>query len=464
MTDQDTVQFAEVAVNGCLLLWPEELAGRIFDRLRPADFQNTTQRAIFSAAWDLFLAAKPVDPVLVADKLGDAYTPVLADIMRQTPTNAQWEEYVSIVRDSARFTRIKNACFHIATNSVNLSDALRLLAEASSLLVDQNDNRESTIAELVHAFLDRQNDPTPPDYLDWGIPALNEILLLPKASFVVIGADSSVGKTALALQFSLNFARQGKRVGFFSYETPRDLLANRLIANEADVSLYRSKMKKLTPAEILRVMTMGENVNEMPLILRDSAGDTVEDLRAKILSLRLDVAVIDYVQLIPSKGYDATQQVRQISMDLHRLSLQLGITIIGLSQVTVPPLDKKGQRRYITPDDLRESRQLKNDAEAILLLDLTVPTDRSSNRVLQIGKNKDDKLGHITLEFNPHRMRFSYLPPYQDPKEKAAAALNAKKDANRADRQAAEAKKAKAAIDGQGTFTDLDDKDGPLPF
>ena len=72
--------------------------------------------------------------------------------------------------------------------------------------------------ELIGELLDRQNDKTPPDRLDFGIEALNRKLQVSPGRFIILGADSSVGKTALALQFALSISRK-KKVGFFSYET-----------------------------------------------------------------------------------------------------------------------------------------------------------------------------------------------------------------------------------------------------
>lgn len=141
------------------------------------------------------------------------------------------------------------------------------------------------------------------------------------------------------------------------------------------------------------------------------------------------------------------------------------MTVIGLSQVTVPETDKKGNRRYIGKDDLRESRQLKQDADVILLLDLADPRDRDSNRVLQIEKNRDGPLAHLVLSFDPSRMRFSYVPPLEGTEEIASRERTEAMDRNRAERLRREAEKDAPPIQGQTHFEDLDDEDdGDLPF
>ena len=457
---------AQTGVLGSLLLWPEKLAGQIMDALTPEDFPDPTLRNVFSAARDLFLAGQPVDPVLIADKLGGAYGQTLSDLMELTPTTALWKEYARLLHDNRRLREIRAACYEIATGSLPLELVQRQLAQAAGLLVDRGQNREGSLTELVNDFLDRQADEKPPDFLDWGIAQLNEQLLIKAGRFVVIGADSSVGKTALALQFAMSFARSGKRVGFFSYETSRADLADRVIANAADVSLSRAKKKRLSARELAQVVDMGQRTVDLPLWFLETSHYTVDDIRAKTLARGYEVILIDYVQLINAEGKDPTQQVRQISKDLHSLSQELGVTVIGLSQVTVPDTDNKGKRRYITQDDLRESRQLKMDADAILLMDLSDPTDRDSTRVLIVAKNRDGPVGHFSLHFDPHRMRFTYAPSSKELEDAPAKARTDKMDENRAARIAAEAAKAaKAApIPGQGTFEGLDGDDGELPF
>jgi replicative DNA helicase len=283
---------------------------------------------------------------------------------------------------------------------------------------------------------------------------------------VVIGADSSVGKTALALQFALSMAKAGKRVGFFSYETSLSDATDRLAANDADVSLRQLKQKRLSRQDLARIVDAGGRGEKLPLRILETARYTVEHIRAKTLSHGFDVIFVDYVQLIPSRARDRYEAVTQISMALHRLAQDLKITVIGLSQVTVPELDKKGNRRYISMDDLRDSRQLKQDADAVLLLDLSNVKDRSSNRVLIIAKNKDDAIGRIVLSFDPHHMRFAYVPPVEGTDEKASRERVEAMDRNREEKLRKEAEKNKTAIDGQGVFYEMSDEedDEALPF
>ena len=461
-----TAATAAEAVLGAMLI-DARCVPEVMDLPSPEDFSGTLERRIFETFRELWLDRQVIDPVIVEARLGGLdYRPRLAELMQNTPTSANVLEYARILKDQAQLRRIQEACMQIVSVGTDLSRARDILSEAAGLLVEHQADRDRSYGELLNELLDRQMDKTPPDWLDWGIPAMNERLMVGPGDFVVLGADSSVGKTALALQFALSMAKAGKRVGFFSYETSLASVTNRLAANDADVPLRRVKQKRLSRDEIARIINAGGRGEKLPLRILETARYTVDDIRAKTISRGFDVIFVDYVQLIPSRERSRYDVVTEVSMSLHRLAQELKITVIGLSQVTVPELDKKGERRYISMDDLRESRQLKQDGEIILLLDLSNVKDRDSNRVLIIAKNKDDAIGRIVLHFDPHHMRFTYVPPVEGTDEKASRERVEAMDRNREDKLRKEAEKNKTAIDGQGVFYEMkageDDED--LPF
>lgn len=453
---------AQAAVLGSLLLDPEHLAGEIMQRLRPDDFSDSSLRSLFGAARELWLDQKTIDPVTLQDRAGAAYRDLIAEVLQLTPTAANWASYCAIVKNSSRLAKLRGVAIQIL-ECEKADEARDLLLDAQGLLTQRESVRIFSYRDMLNGQLDRLQDETPPDFLDWGFEQLNELLTIKQGRFVVLGAESSVGKTALALQLARGIALRGKRVGFFSLETDHDDAIDRVSANAADVPLGRIKHKRLTRDMLGQIIGEFRKHGEIPLELIEAAGCSVEEIRAVTLARRYEVVFIDYVQLISSREEGSSEQVRRISMDLHTMATQLGVTTIGLSQVTPPEKDKKGQRRPLRKEDLRESKQLGNDAEAVLLLDLTDLNNYGSPRVLIIDKNKDGPPGRMLLNFEASRMRFTYQPPYVGPEQEAADARNAKMDKNRADRREKDASKARTAIDGQAVFEDLPDE-GDLPF
>ena len=446
----DVALNAQTAVLGSMLL-DARCVPVLMSQLEADDFPDPTARSIFEAFRRLFLADKTIDPVTVLGELGsDAYGPTLADMMRQTPTAANCEEYARILRESSQLRAIREACWRIGSSEhMDLAQARELLADAAMLLVSTGSRiTRYSYTEMIHRCLDRQNDTKPRDFLDFGIEAMNKRVHVSRGDFVILGAYSSVGKTAFALQLGLNVAKAGKRVGFYSYETNEEHAGDRMVANDADVDLQRLKDKRVKPSDIFRIQDAGQRSMLCHFDLIESARMTTADLRVDILSHRYEVVFLDYVQLVPGKGAERKDVVTQVSMDLHAMCQELGVTIIALSQVTLPELKQDKSRRWICMQDLRESKQLLQDGETILLLDLELTQNRASDRVLIVDKNKDGPTGNFFLTFDARHMRFAYRDPEADKPGKK------KKPPEDKDEQ----------IKGQGTFEELSDDDGPLPF
>lgn len=458
---------AEASVIGSMLIEPK-CVPELMQELTAEDFTDGTLRLYFETIRRNFLQRIPLDIVTVVSSLGvgeeaqNRHAAKMVDLMTMTPTAANCLYYARIIRDRRQLRQIQAACA-AAAQGKTLEDARELLTKAAGLLVQKQADRDKGYGDLIAELVSRQ-DKTQPDYLDWGIPALNEKLHAGPGRFVILGADSSVGKTALALQFALQISKR-KRVGFFSYETTLADATDRLIANEADVSLGRLKGKHLTDEEMDAIMEAGERSDKRQLRILETARYTVEDIRAKTIARGFQVIFVDYVQMIPTRRKDRYEAVTEISIGLHALAQELGVTVIGLSQVTVPDTDKKGRRRYISKEDLRESRQLKQDADVILLLDLVDPTVRSGDRVLQIEKNRDGPLAHLYLSFDPSRMRFKYIEPLESDADRKSRErcekMDAKREAQREKELRAEEQKKLQGSLLEG-WTDVEE--GDLPF
>ena len=396
---------AQESVIGALLIDPDYSAGLIFQSAKASHFGETELRHVFEAARELWNENRQLDAVTILDRAGSEYEQLLRDCMINTPTARNLPAWLEICQDSARLTAMQAEALAIV-NADRADDAASAWERMGTMLQDADHGEDLSLAELIGDYCDRMQDKRPVRYLKWGIESLDRDLYVSGGQFGVIAADSSVGKTALALQFAYHMAADGHRVGFFSLETPKENLEDRLRAQYqvAGIPLPSTKRKKLTDEDLRAAGEAGMRSDQIYLrILRNY--ETLERIRAKTIQRRFDVIFIDYVQLIDAPGRERWDIVTNISMGLHRMAQQLGITVIGLSQIT-PAV--KGQKAP-TKDDLRESRQLKQDADFILLLypdtEEGVPP---TARVLEIAKNKDGRCARLRMDFEPEHMTFKY--------------------------------------------------------
>ena len=127
----------------------------------------------------------------------------------------------------------------------------------------------------------------------------------------------------------------------------------------------------------------------------------------------------------------------------------------GVKPEDIKTLADLAKLPFTTKEDLRESKQLANDAEAVLMMELTKPGDYDSERELRVVKNKDGSLGKFWMKFEPRLMRFT---PCDKPEHLKRQEYN-----EQMKKIAAERKQQKAAGLDQVQFTELPNT-GDLPF
>ena len=402
MTESEIYESAQMSVIGALLIDPERVIGDVMQAVAPDDFTGEL-RTVFEAIRGVWASGKRVDTVVALSALGDGYRDLLRQCMQETPTVANVMTHCEVVRSQSALQTLRGIGLRL-TGAADAAEAREILSEAQTLMAERQGLRGRPVSQLLAEFLGWVSSPAPAEYLPWGIRQLDETVTAERGDFIVLGADSSVGKTALAVQLAWAQAAKGRRVGFFSLETNALKLTRRLVAQRARIPMSVIKSKRLSEEQIKDVVALGSASNKVPLMIYDAAGVSVDELRAAVTADRLEVIYIDYVQLLSAPGRERWEIVTAISMALHTMAQQLGVAVVGLSQITAS--DKK-TKSSPGKDDLRESKQLKQDADLIMMMALADPEDNASLRWLKIEKNKDGPLGSVCLRFDPEHMDFT---------------------------------------------------------
>lgn len=404
---------AEVAIVGSMLI-DARCIGPVLSLVTEDDFSYPGLREIFRTVRRLFDAGKLVDPITVCENLpggaqGDR-AEILAEAMRVTPTAANAEEYCRYLREQNKLLRMKAMAERVL--AANTADEARdQLSEYLKDATGMTGMRRTSIRDALNGLLDRLADDTPPQFIRWGMPVMDEHLQVKanKGKFIVIGARSSVGKTAFALQLAFSMMATGKRVGFYSLETDDETAYDRVFVQRARIRLRDLQNKRASDPEVKRLMDLGETLYKRPALDMDiieCAGMTATELRTDILVNRYDVVFVDYIQFMRGRGDSRAALVTNLSIELHTIARELGVHLIGLSQLTTPQDAKDKKYRLNRKEDLRESQQLINDADVIMIMSQTREDDPNF-RELVIDKNKEGPLGVIELDFAPEYMSFS---------------------------------------------------------
>lgn len=397
---------AQYSALGAILL-DGTLMGEAMCQLRTEDFTATLCRIVWGAMVELYRESTPIDPVTVCNKLQgfDNAHGFILQLMEITPTAAGAARYFPIVREQGNLLRLQELGKQIA-ESRSMEDMVKLVAKANSLTVTNRARSRRGMTGILQSFGQRHASTVSPDYIPWPLRKLQKRVKVGLGKFILIGGYPSDGKTAFALCCALCQSSR-YRVGFYSFETDPDTVEDRVLASVAGINMTHIQDNALTDDDWTAYGDVASRISDYNFDVIAAAGMTTEDIRADALAHRYDIIYIDYIQLITptySRGGSRFEAVTQISIDLHRLAQSTGITVIGLAQLSRPDADRKGQIPPPNMHSIRESGQLEQDADVIMLLYRIDPN--AELRRLHVCKNKEGKTGRFDMEFEGQYQRF----------------------------------------------------------
>ncbi|MBP3304919.1 MAG: AAA family ATPase [Oscillospiraceae bacterium] len=328
----------------------------------------------------------------------------MAELMEITPTAANAGNYARIVRDEGRKAMIHETAREML-ECKELPALRRMLHQASEAAMDRRSSVTTTMAEGLTAFYDRLDDGR--EWLRWPFPGFDDKIFARLGDYIVLGAESSVGKTAIALQLALYWAKQGKKVGFFSLETDDADIVDRMTAGLLGLDMQTILRNKLTDVHLAALAHIGSQVSALPLSIVNASGMTAADIATRTLTDGYDIILVDYLQLIePDGGNTREREIGRISAALKNFGRQSKVTVFVLSQLNRAPGEE-----VPTLDRLRDSSQIRNDGDLIFLLYLKKPNAAEDSedygvRTLRIAKNKRGPLYHKNLKFDGPRQLF----------------------------------------------------------
>lgn len=403
MAEQMTVQQElEFRVLGSLLSVPDWI-GEAVTVLGPEDFPETDCGDIFAALRSLFLDGRAVTPMAVVLEAGD-YTRPMVDAIRSQPlAAAERGEFAGLLdklQARNRLRRVTELAGALAISKNQEPEYIgHMVDEINAAMSRRKDFREVSMGQAAVEFIAGLEEE--PVYLPWGIRRLDEGLEVEAGDFVVIGGYASSGKTLLALQMARTMA-ETRRVGFFSLETGHRKLFGRLIAREAGVSLKKIKRRELREEDFAALTAAASVLDKLELDLIPAGGMSVSDIKAAALARRYDVIFVDYLQLVDAPGRERYEKVTDISIGLHTMAQRHGVTVVALAQLSRPERTRPRDGRPVPPNmsSLRESGQIEQDADVILLLYPDDPDNNASGRVLKVAKNKEGERFALDLAFD----------------------------------------------------------------
>ncbi len=423
---------AEKSVLGGILLKPDVLTD-IIEVLRIDDFFKMAHRNIYEVMLDSYNTGEVIDPIILIDKLKkkDKFEEsggeeIIYEIMEEVPTAANIMNYARIIKEKSILRKLVD----IGTNIVEMAyegyeDVDTILDKSEGLIFKISESKETKdvipLSELVVQEFDRlesvfQNKGSTTG-ISSGFKHFDEMTSgFHPSDLVILAARPSMGKTAFALNLALTAAvKERKGVLVFSLEMSSSQIFQRLLSVESKIPLQKIRNGFIDDSEWGQLGLASGRLANSNIQIADTPNISVLEIRAMARRAKaagkLDMILIDYLQLIKGSGRNESrqQEISDISRSLKGIARELNVPVVALSQLSRAPEQRADRRPMLS--DLRDSGAIEQDADMVVFLyrDEYYNEDSEYKGIAEviIGKQRNGPVGTVSLAFFNEITRFA---------------------------------------------------------
>ena len=249
---------------------------------------------------------------------------------------------------------------------------------------------------------------------------------LQKSDLVIIAADTSSGKTSLAIAFMISAVKYGHGVAFYSMEMKKEQIAARMISIESGIPANQIMYSRLTSDQFDMIDRGIGKIAGKPVFFDDRSTSNIDTILASIRTMKLKYnvsgAVVDYLQILTvnMKGTNKEQMMGEAARRLKNLAKELDIWIIALSQ-----LNRDSLNPVPSLARLRDSGQIAEAADVVMLIYrpelygkfYPEPFENASTKgtaMIDIAKGRNTGLLKFIAHFNANTTHFTDYDGYND--------------------------------------------------
>lgn len=237
-----------------------------------------------------------------------------------------------------------------------------------------------------------------------------------RREFSVVGARTSMGKSAFMLENVNRLNDRGYKCAVFSLEMDNIPMYDRLMANKLQVNLKDYRFGRLAPNHYDQML---KRKNELSTIyiedLRGIDSEYIADTMRRLKRTQgLDFVVVDYLQDVNEKVEGNDNQgssLARVCRKLRKASKDCDCHVMGLSQVA-RAAEKQGDKRP-TNSDLSGSTGIETSADVIALLyrdDYYNPnSDKKGVLEVNFTKQRNGEVGTVELKYDLRTQRITPL-------------------------------------------------------
>ena len=424
---------AEQSVIGSMLM-DKDAALAACEILEEEDFYEPPFKLMFSAMRDMVAADTPVTLVTLRDKLEKDNAPAeirdlsfIKTIMDLNPTSAYVRNYANIVKEKSVLRKLINLSERTAESCYSGTEELDAILEDTEKgifdLIKNKDRKEFVpIDEIAIEVMNKIEEASRLKEPITGIPSgftdLDYMTTgFQPSDFILVAARPSMGKTAFVLNIMEHVSlKKNLPCMIFSLEMSKEQLVKRMFAMDSGIDSQNLRSGKLTDDEWGRLVDTVGRVGKANLMIDDTPGISVTELRSKCRKAKLEhglsLIIIDYLQLMSGsskKSDNRQQEVSDISRSLKALAREMNCPVIALSQLSRACELRADKRPMLS--DLRESGAIEQDADLVMFLyrdEYYEPdSDKKGEAEVIIAKQRNGPIGTVTLNWHANTTRFT---------------------------------------------------------
>ena len=428
---------AERSVIGSMLM-DRDAISEVSAILIKEDFYNTQYGLIFDAMVDLYNEGKPVDEIILGEKLREKGAPdeicslgFLGDILANVPTAAFAKDYAGIVKDKSYLRKMIKLADGISAKAYEGVDSVdKIMENAESDIFGLMQNKtgskdfqpiRSIVVDVIGEIEAASRNKGKINGLRTGFTDLDNMLTgLHGGELILVAARPSMGKTAFVLNIAHHVSTREKTpVVIFSLEMGREQLVTRLVAVDSMVDAKNLKTGDISDSDWAKIIKSADDLADVNVFIDDNSSINMAELRTKCRKLKqtegIGLIIIDYLQLMSSANSKAESRqlfISEVSRSLKALARELNVPVIALSQLN-RAVDSRPDHKPVLAD-LRESGAIEQDADVVMFIyrdDYYNPdtTEKPGVADIIIAKQRNGSVGTVELAWLGKYTKFANL-------------------------------------------------------